>query len=187
MDSYEFNKIAGAVLASALIIIGINQLGHALIHPEPLAKSVYVVEGVQAEAQAAAAGPAAPAGPAPSFDSLMAQASVTRGEVVFKKCAACHVAEKGGATKVGPNLFDTVGQKIGGHAGFAYSDAVAKKGGTWTFELLNKWLTSPKDFIPGTKMSFAGLPKESDRADVIAFLNSKTTSPLPLPKAEPAK
>lgn len=186
LDSYEFNKIAGGVLLCALIVIGINRLGDALIHPQTLTKNAYVVEGVQTAAAPAAAAAAAPAEAGPSFDVLMAQASVARGEAVFKKCTTCHTAEKGGAAKVGPDLYNTVGHKIGGHEGFSYSDGVAKKGGVWTFELLDKWLTSPRDFIPGTKMSFAGLSKASDRADVIAYLNSQTDAPLPLPKA-PAK
>jgi cytochrome c len=185
LDSFEFNKIAGAALVCALIIMGINLSGHALIHPEPLAKNAYVIEGVQAEAASAAA-PAEAAGPAPSFEAVLAQASAARGEAVFKKCAACHTVEKGGANKVGPNLYGVVGQKIGAHAGFTYSDGVAKKGESWTFENLNKWLTSPKDFIAGTKMTFAGLPKESDRADAILFLNSNSAAPLALPAAPAA-
>lgn len=189
MDSYELNKIAGGFLLAALIIIGINHLGDALVHPEALAKNAYVVQGVQT-ASATTPAAAAPVDAGPSFDVLMASASVTRGEAVFKKCSTCHTAEKGGKTKVGPDLYNTVGHKVGGHEGFSYSDAIAKHGGTWTFDLLDKWLTSPREFAPGTKMTFAGLSKTEDRANVIAYLNSMTDKPLPLPKApaaEPAK
>jgi cytochrome c len=185
LDSYEFNKIAGGVLVSALLIIGINQLSHTLISPATLAKNVFVVEGVKPAAAPAEGASAAAA--APAFEVVLAQASATRGEAVFKKCATCHTNDKGGPNKVGPNLYGIVGNKVGVHPGFSYSDGVAKHGGNWSFADLDKWLTSPKDFIAGTKMSFAGLAKDTDRADVILYLNSKSDAPLPLPKAEAPK
>lgn len=182
MDSFEFNKIVGAVLFCLLIIIGVNNLEHILIHREHLSKSVYQVEGVEQAADAGAVAAAGPAEAGPSFEALLAQASPERGEKAFKKCSSCHNAEKGAPAKIGPGLYGTVGNKVGGHAGFAYSPAVAGHGGTWTFENLNQWLKSPKAFIPGTKMAFAGIAKDAERADVIAYLNSKSDSPLPLPK-----
>lgn len=182
MDSFEFNKIAGAVLFCALIVIGVNNLEHILIHREHLSKSVYKVEGVEEAADVGAGAAAGPAEAGPSFEVILAQASPERGEKAFKKCASCHSAEKGAAAKIGPDLYGTVGNKVGGHPGFSYSPAVAGHGGTWTFETLNQWLKSPKTFIPGTKMAFAGIAKDAERADVIAYLNSKSDSPLPLPK-----
>ena len=103
---------------------------------------------------------------------------------MFKKCAACHNADKGGANQLGPNLWGVLGEPIGkGANGFAFSEALAGKGGTWNWDNLSEWLSSPKKFAPGTKMTFAGLGKPEDRANVIAFLNAHSDSPQPLPAA----
>ncbi|MBV9527492.1 cytochrome c family protein, partial [Sphingomonas sp.] len=117
----------------------------------------------------------------------LAKADPAAGEKVFAKCAACHSINQGGANGIGPNLYATVGEQIGkGKAGFAFSDALSSKGGTWTFDNLNTWLTNPKAFAPGTKMTFAGLSNPQDRANVIAFLNQHGDAPLPLPAAPAA-
>lgn len=107
------------------------------------------------------------------FATLMANADVAAGAKVFKKCASCHSEKQGGGNKVGPNLFGIVGRKVGTAAGFSYSPAITSKGGNWTVENLDKWLAKPKDYIPGTKMGFAGLKKDKDRANVIAYLKNQ--------------
>jgi cytochrome c len=135
-----------------------------------------------AATSATSGGAATAAAPASDLKTLLASADPTAGEKVFNKCKACHNAEKGGANQVGPNLWNIVGAPIAHHEGFNYSSALAgKSGGTWTYEDLDTYLKSPKTFAPGTKMTFAGLNKPDDRANVIAFLRSRSDSPPPLP------
>ena len=117
------------------------------------------------------------------IEVYLAKADPAKGQQVFNKCTACHNADKGGANQLGPNLWDVIGEPIGQGKGFAFSDALAKKGGTWNWDNLSQWLTSPKAFAPGTKMTFAGLSNPQDRADVIAFLNAHSDAPKPLPAA----
>ena len=182
MDSFEFNKIAGGVLAGAVALLAINIATDSIYHPAALEKPSYIVEGVEVEA--AAEGPAEVAKPIAFY---LASASVEKGEAVFKKCAACHNAEKGGAAGIGPNLYGIVGRGHAAMPGFGYSDALsAMKGKPWSFDELNAWLTSPKAYAAGNTMSFAGIGKPEDRAAVIAYLNAKSDSPLPLP-AVPAE
>ena len=182
VDSFEFNKIAGGVLAGAVALLAINIATDSIYRPAALEKQSYVVEGVEVAASAAA-----PAEVAKPIAFYMADASVEKGEGVFKKCAACHNVEKGGAAGIGPNLYGIVGNTHAHAAGFGYSDGLAAmKGKPWNFDELNAWLTSPKAYSPGTKMSFAGIGKPEDRAAVIAYLNSKSDSPLPMP-AVPAE
>jgi cytochrome c len=182
MDSFEFNKIAGGVLAGAVALLSINIATDSIYRPAALEKQSYIVEGVEVEA--ATEGPAEVAKPIAFY---LASASVEKGEAVFKKCAACHNNEKGGAAGIGPNLYGIVGNSHAHMAGFAYSDALAAmKGKPWSFDQLNAWLTSPKAYAAGNKMSFAGIGKPEDRAAVIAYLNAKSDSPLPLP-AVPAE
>ena len=135
-------------------------------------------------AATATAGAAAGVGAAPAADikTLLASADAGAGEKIFGKCKACHNADKGGANQVGPNLWNVVGAPIAHHEGFSYSPALAgKSGGKWTYEELDTYLTSPKSFAPGTKMTFPGLTKAEDRANVIAFLRSRSDTPPPLP------
>jgi cytochrome c len=182
VDSFEFNKIAGGVLAGAVALLSINIATDSIYRPAALEKQSYIVEGVEVEA--ATEGPAEVAKPIAFY---LASASVEKGEAVFKKCAACHNNEKGGAAGIGPNLYGIVGNSHAHMAGFAYSDALAAmKGKPWSFDQLNAWLTSPKAYAAGNKMSFAGIGKPEDRAAVIAYLNAKSDSPLPLP-AVPAE
>ena len=107
------------------------------------------------------------------------------GEQVFKKCTACHNADQGGANALGPGLYGVMGNGVAGHPGFAFSDALKGKGGNWDWDTMSAWLASPKKFAPGTKMTFAGLSNPQDRANVMAFLNSRDASPLPLPPPRP--
>lgn len=137
----------------------------------------YAVEGGDEEGAGGGEAPIA---------TLLATADVAKGEATFAKCTSCHTINQGGANGIGPNLHGVVGEAIGkGVGGFAFSDALKSKGGNWTFDALNEWLKSPKAFAPGTKMTFAGLSKAEDRANVIAYLNSQGSN-LPLPAAPAA-
>ncbi len=179
MDSFELNKIAGAVLASILVIMGIGVVNDAIFHKAPLEQNAYVVEGVEEEATADAGGAAVVE--RPDMGTLLAAATMEAGERAFKKCATCHNVEQGAANKTGPNLYGTMGHPIAGHAGFAYSDALKTHGGNWDFDTLDKYLENPKGYIPGNKMSFAGLKKPEERAAVLLFLNERSDVKLPLP------
>ncbi len=175
----RFNTIAGWTLFAGIVALGTGIVSSRLFQserPEPMG---YAIEGVEAEAgEGAAAGP--------SLNTLLAKADVAKGEKVFAKCMACHTITQGGANGIGPNLYGIVGDgKAEGRGGFAFSDALKKVGGKWSFDDLNKWLTSPRDFANGTKMSFAGLGNPEDRANVIAYLNAQGSN-LPLPAADAA-
>ncbi len=184
MNAYEFNKIAGALLTALLTTTVIGFLGNALIHPKRLDKPVVVIEGVEAKADTATA--AAPAVVEP-IAPLLRTANADAGKNVFKQCAACHTPDKGGRNAVGPNLWDAIGSKKAHTAGYAYSNAMqaaatkAGEDGQWTYEQLNAFLASPKAVVPGTKMTFAGLRKPEDRANVIAYLRTLSDAPKPLP------
>lgn len=174
----ETNKIAAAVLTAGIIAMTSGFIAGILVHPHKLEQSVYKVEGVgQAAAPAAATGPA----PIEPIAPLLAAADVAAGETQSKKCTACHTFTQGGPNRVGPNLWDIVGAKHAHAEGFAYSDAIKNKPGNWDYEALNQFLANPKAYAPGTKMAFAGLPKASDRAALIAYLRSLSASPKPLP------
>ncbi|MFZ4689501.1 MAG: c-type cytochrome [Polymorphobacter sp.] len=182
MDSFEFNKIAGWLLAATLSVLAIGIITDGMYHPVKPEKQSYIVEGVEVEV--ADAGPAEVAKPIAFY---LASADVTKGEAVFKKCGACHNNAKGGAAGIGPNLYGIVGKPHAAAAGFAYSEALgAMKGKPWSWDELNAWLTNPKAYAPGNKMSFAGISKPEDRAAVLAYLNSKSDSPMPMP-AVPAE
>jgi cytochrome c len=174
----RFNTIAGWVLFAGIIGLGGSVIVGELFHSEAPEQEGYAIEG----AQEGAGGAAEAEKP---IEFYLASADPTKGADVFKKCAACHNADKGGANQLGPNLWGVVGAPIGEGRGFAWSDALGKHGGTWDWDSLSKWLTSPKTFAPGTKMTFAGLSKPEDRANVIAFLNQHSDSPKPMP-APPA-
>jgi cytochrome c len=175
----RFNTVAGWTLFAGIIALGGAIVSSHYFHDERPEKMGYAIEGVEAEGEGGAAS-------GPGLNTLLASADVAAGEKVFAKCAACHTVNSGGANGIGPNLFATVGEEIGhGKAGFAFSDALAKKGGTWTFEALDHWLTSPREFAPGTKMTFAGLGNPADRANLIAWLNTQGSN-LPLPAADAA-
>ena len=180
MSSFEWNKIIGAVLMTALVIKAIDVAGDALVKPHEPERNVYVVAG-SAEASLTEQ----PAAPAPEaleeFSPLLASASAEMGKKVARKCAACHSFDKGGRKKVGPNLWNIVNAKRARSADFSYSGALSKAGGAWGYEELNAFLADPKGSVPGTRMSFAGLKEASDRAAVIAYLRSLSDNPAPLP------
>ena len=182
MDSYEINKILGALLFTCLCLLSLNIAAGAMFAPHKPAKPGFEV-AVTEQKQDAAGG--APAQQEP-IEKLLASATVEKGEAAAKKCAACHTFGKGEPNRVGPNLYGVVGRERGGHPGFNYSAGMKAKPGKWTIEDLNAFLLNPKGFIPGTSMTFAGLTRGGERADVIAYLNSKSDSPAPLPKAAEA-
>lgn len=183
MDSFEINKILGALLFTCLCLLSLNIAAEALFHPAKPAKPGYEV--ATAEPAAGDHGAAAKE-PDEPIEKLLASATVEKGANAAKKCAACHTFGKGEPNRVGPNLYGVVGRPKGTEGGFDYSAPMKSKGGNWSVDDLDKFLANPRGFVPGTKMSFAGLPRGSERADVIAFLNSKADNPAPLPKAADA-
>ena len=181
MNSFEFNKIAGAVLGTALLVFGLKELAGFVYHTHAPEKPGFAVE----VAEAAATGeqkPAEDAAPAVPLGTLLASADAAKGQTVFKACAACHDGSKGGPNKVGPNLWGIVGRNHGIHEGFSYSEAMAAlKDKPWDYAALNEFLTNPKKAIPGTKMAYGGLKKDEDRANLLAYLQTLSDSPVPFP------
>jgi cytochrome c len=182
MDSFELNKIMGAVLGTCLVLLLLNITAGAVFSPKHPQKPGYEI----AVAEKADAGAAQGAAADEPIEKLLASATVEKGEASARKCASCHTFAKGEPNKVGPNLYGVLGRAKASVPGFNYSAAMRAKGGQWTIEELNAFLSNPKGYIPGTTMAFAGLPRGSERADVIAFLNSRADSPAPLPKAADA-
>jgi cytochrome c len=175
------NTIAGWVLGAGIVALGASILANEMFHQERPEKMGYPIEGVSDKVGEAGAEPEQP------IANLLAAADPAKGEQVFKKCTACHTITKGGPAGTGPNLWGVAGAPIGKHSpGFAYSPALSGKGGNWDFENLNHWVTSPREFAPGTKMTFAGLSKPEDRANLLAYLNSQSDSPMPLPAPQAA-
>ena len=182
MDSFELNKIAGAVLFTILVILSLGIVAEVIYGPHKPEKPGFEI----AVAEAPEGGPSTGGGAATvePIAVRLASADVGKGEATAKKCLACHTLGQGEPAKVGPNLYNVVGAPFGHLAGFAYSEAILKKkaeGGTWTFENLDHFLANPKAFIPGTKMTFVGVKKDDERADVIDYLRTLSPNPMPLP------
>ena len=176
MDSFEINKIVAAVLVIFLVFFGIGKISDIVFHVEKPNTSAYKVE-------ISTATPTQVSNTGQSIDisALLAMGDIAHGENVFKKCSACHSIKKGGKNKIGPALYNVIGRKIGALDNYKYSKAFLAYGETWTFNEMNGFLIKPQKHIKGTKMAFAGLKKERDRASVILFMNENSDSPLPLP------
>ena len=179
MDSFEINKIVAAVLMVALLVIGIGKLSDVIFHVEKPETPGYTVE----VEQVSTASSSTTTTPEEKVDiaALMAMGDIASGEKIFKKCAACHSIIKGGKNAIGPALYNVVGRKVGAVEDYKYSKALAAYEKEWTFEELNGFLKKPAKYIKGTKMAYAGLRKEADRASVIKYLNENSDSPVPLP------
>ncbi len=180
MDSFELNKIIAAVLMVALLIIGIGKLSNVIFHVEKPVVPGYSVEIEQA-AVVSSQTSSETSDEKIDIGALLAMGDIDRGEKVFKKCAACHSIIKSGKNNIGPALYNVVGREVGAVGDYKYSKALAAYGKAWTFEELNGYLLKPAKWIKGTKMAFAGLRKEKDRASVILYLNQSSDNPLPLP------
>ena len=179
----SFNTVAGCFLASVLFAMVVGKVSDAVVSPQHLEKPAIAVS--DAEGAQTAAAPAA--AELPPIGPKLSGANVDHGKEIFQKlCFTCHTVDKGGANKVGPNQWNLIGRKKGSEQGFSYSSALEKVGGEWTYEDVNHMIFKPQSFVKGTKMAFAGLPKEQDRADVIAYLRTMNDSPPPLPEAKPA-
>lgn len=177
MNSFELNKILGAVLGTCLCLVAVHLFADTIFTPAIPKKPGYEIV-VKAETPAQA-GPKTPEQP---FAVLLASANVDRGKSTTRLCQVCHTLDKGGPTKVGPNLWGVVGRPRASEPGYDYSAAMKAKGGTWTFDELDKFLAGPQKYIPGTKMTFTGVDNDKQRADLIAYLRTLSDNPLPLPK-----
>jgi cytochrome c len=173
------NTIAGWVLGAGIVALGASIVTGEMFHAERPEKMGYPIEGVEAEGEGGDAEAEQP------IAAFLQTADAAKGGDVFKKCAACHTITPGGANGLGPNLHGIMGQPVAARAGFAYSDALKTKGGSWDWETMSAWLLSPKKFAPGTKMTFAGLSKPEDRANLLAYMNAQGSN-LPLPAAPAA-
>ena len=179
MDSFELNKIIAAILMVALLVIGLGKIADGIFHVKKPKNPGYKVE---VESQLAlGTSQAAEVVEKIDIGAFMALGDVTSGEKIFKKCAACHSINKGGKNKIGPALYNVVGRAVGGVDNYKYSKTLASYGREWTFEELNGFLKKPSTYLKGTKMSYAGLRKEKDRASIIKYLNQNSDNPKLLP------
>ncbi len=181
MDSFEINKIIAAILLTALIIIGIGKFTDILFHVEKPKESAYKIEGLEMAATQTSSNSETKVEEKINISELLALGDKAHGEKVFKKCSACHMIASGGKNMIGPNLWGVIGRTAGSVSDYKYSKAMIAYGKEWTFEEMNSYLIKPQAYIKGTKMAFAGLRKEKDRASVILYMNSKSSSPKPLP------
>jgi cytochrome c len=176
MNSFEFNKIAASVLVALLVAMTGSLLSEYLAHPHKIEKNVLDI-ALETPGSTADSGPKV----LQPIEPLLASASIENGKVAAKKCVQCHTFEEGGANRTGPNLWGVVGGKIAHAADFAYSAVFKEKQGSWNYEELNKFLYKPREYAPGTKMSFVGIKDDKERADLIAYLRSLSKNPEPLP------
>ena len=180
MDSFELNKIIAAVLMTALIVIGINKLADSIFHIEKPKQSAYKIEGVELASSARVETKSKEIVQL-DIKEILALGDAAHGEKVFKKCSACHIVAKGGKNLIGPALYGVVGRVSASIPNYSYSSALKAHGKVWSFEELNAFLLKPKSYIKGTKMAYAGLRKDKDRASVILYLNNQSDSPVPKP------
>ena len=181
MDSFEINKIIASVLLTALIVIGIGKLADVLFYNEKPKVSAYKVEGVGESLVKEQSTEETKVVEVVDIKALLAMGDMAHGEKVFKKCTACHMIAADGKNKIGQNLWGVIGRKAGSISDYKYSKAMVAYAKEWTFEEMNSYLIKPQAYIKGTKMAFAGLRKEKDRASVILYMNSKSASPKAIP------
>ena len=178
MNSFEINKIIAAIIITIVIVFGINKLADVIYNVKAPEGNIYKVATETKEISKDDNTKAEGVG---NIKALLALGSIDHGKTVFKKCAACHAVSKGGGNKIGPALWGVIGRKAGSIGDYKYSKAMSEFGKTWDFEAVNTFLIKPKDYVKGTKMAYAGLKKEKDRASIILYLNEQSDSPLPLP------
>ena len=181
MDSFEINKIIAAVLLTALIVIGIGKFTDILFHVDKPKESAYKIEGLEVASTSTSNKSAEKIVETVDIKALLAMGDLAHGEKVFKKCSACHMIAAGGKNMIGPNLWNVIGRTAGSVSDYKYSKAMVAYAKEWSFEEMNSYLIKPQAYIKGTKMAFAGLRKEKDRASVILYMNSKGDNPKPLP------
>jgi cytochrome c len=181
MDSFEWNKIAGAVLGTLIFVLVVKFAAEAIFERPMPAKPGYVVEGVEANTAAGPAAAAATEEPLPDFGTVLPAADVAAGKEVASRCEQCHDLSKGGPNKIGPNLWGIVGRARATHPGFDYSSAMMSSHAVWDYAELFRYLKSPQSMVPGTKMSFAGLRSAQDRIDLLAYLRTLSDNPMPIP------
>ena len=181
MDSFEINKIIAAVLLTALIVIGIGKFADVLFIVEKPKESAYKIEGLETVSTSTSLSSETKVVEKVDIGQLLALGNMAHGEKVFKKCSACHMIASGGKNMIGPNLWGVIGRTAGSVSDYKYSKAMTAYAKQWSFEEMNGYLIKPQAYIKGTKMAFAGLRKEKDRASVILYLNSKGDNPKPLP------
>ena len=181
MDGFEINKIIAAVLLTALIIIGLGKFTDILFHVEKPKESAYKIEGLEMAATQTSSNSETKVEEKINIKELLALGDAAHGEKVFKRCSACHMIVSGGKNMIGPNLWGVIGRTAGSVTDYKYSKAMVEYNKEWTFEEMNAYLIKPQAYIKGTKMAFAGLRKEKDRASVILYMNSKSSNPKPLP------
>ncbi len=176
MDSFEINKIIAAALLVFLVVFGIGKISNIIFHVEKPNSSAYKVE-----ASPNSANQSSNADQSVDISTLLAMGELDHGKSVFKKCSACHSIKKGGKNKIGPALYNVLGRNVAALSDYKYSKALVEYGKSWTFEEMNGFLKKPQVYIKGTKMAFAGLKKEKDRASIILFMNQYSDNPIPLP------
>ena len=181
MDSFEINKIIAAILLTALIVIGIGKFTDVLFHVEKPKQSAYKIDGLETAEISTSSTSETKVEEKVDIGQLLALGDLAHGEKVFKKCSACHMIASGGKNMIGPNLWSVIGRSAGSVSDYKYSKAMVAYAKQWSFEEMNSYLIKPQAYIKGTKMAFAGLRKEKDRASVILYLNSKSDNPKPLP------
>jgi cytochrome c len=182
MNSWEMNKVIGAVLGTVLFILAIKMIViPILFYVPPQAKPGYVVQGVEEATKTSSAAQAPAEEAVPDFGTVLPKANAAAGQQVAQRCAQCHDWSKGGPDKIGPNLWSVIDRARGSKPGFAYSSAMASSHDPWTFEKLFVYLKSPASMVPGTKMTFAGLRSAQDRIDLLAYLRTQSDSPVPIP------
>jgi len=176
MDSFEINKIIAAILVVFIVVFGIGKISNIIFHVEKPVTSAYKVK-----LSTTIAAQGSDAEKPVDISALLAMGDADHGKSVFKKCSACHSVNKGGKNKIGPALYNVIGRDVAALDNYKYSKALITFGKSWTFEEMNSFLIKPQAYIKGTKMAFAGLKKEKDRASVILFMNQNSDNPLPLP------